>query len=125
MILRRAFEHPGWAEPRHAGTRQQRVGSVVALPEGEHVEPAVARLQRVGVLEREMHEAVTRAHRIPLDAVAVVLNGDPVAGEHVEDLLLRALEMQRRAPTAGLDRDALDADGDRVGPVSERHVAAI
>src|SRR6185312_13321604 len=77
--------------------------------------PAVARLQRVGVLEREMHQAVTRAHCIPLEAVAVVLNGDPVAGEHVEDLLLRALEMQRRAPTAGLDRDAPDADCDRVG----------
>ena len=53
VILRCSLQHPGRPEPRHAGARQQRIGGVVPLAEGEHDELLVSGTDRVGVLERD------------------------------------------------------------------------
>ena len=49
----------------------------MALAEGEHLEPAVAGADRVGMLERAVQEAVAGTDGIPL-AVAFDLKGEPV-----------------------------------------------
>ena len=46
VILRRAFAHPGRPEPRHARPREERVGRVVALAEGEDFQTLRTRLER-------------------------------------------------------------------------------
>ena len=114
VVLGRTLEHPGRSEPGNPGARQQRVGRVVTLPEREHDEPLVPRADRVRVLEREVNEAVALPHGEGTLRVAVPLIRDPGAREDVEDLLLRALEMERRRPPARLDRDPLHAGGNRV-----------
>ena len=112
VILLGADRRPGLAEPRDAGARQPRDAvRERALPEREHVEPVGPGLQRVRVLEREVDEAVAGAHLVADGiALALPLHGDARAAEHVEDLLLGALEMERRRPHAGVDLDPLHAD---------------
>ena len=63
----------------------------MALAEGEDDEPVRPRLEGMGVLEREVHEAVPRPDRVRRLVGAVGLNGDARSVEDEEDLLLRAL----------------------------------
>src|SRR4051794_18755217 len=63
-----------------------------------------------------MDEAVTRRDGVRLLRASVSLVGDTGSGEDVKDLLLGALEMQRRGPAARVDRDPLDSRGDGVQP---------
>ena len=102
VVLLGADRRPGLAEPGDARARQPRDAvRVRALPEREHVEPVGPGLERVGVLEREVHEAVARAHLVAHGiAFALPLDGDARAAEDVEDLLLGAFEVERRRPHA-------------------------
>ena len=97
----------------------------MALPEGEHDEAVVARAERVRVLEREVDEAVARADGVRLLVVAVGLERDARAGEDVEDLLLGALEMQRRRPASGIDRIRFTPTVIELSPVSDCQDAAM
>ena len=103
MILLGADRRPGLPEPRDARARQPRdAGRVRALPEREHVEPVGPGLERVRVLEREVHEAVARAaprsrRESPSPSHCTET---PEPAEDVEDLLLGALEVERRRPHA-------------------------
>src|SRR5262245_2918728 len=116
VVLLRADRHPGLAEPGDAGTREPRDSlRVGALAEGEHVEPIRTRQQRVAALEREVQEAVSGMHLIGgVVALALPLDRDSRPAEHVEDLLLGALEVEGRRPLPGIDLDALEADPLRV-----------
>ena len=115
VILLRADRRPGLAEPRDSGARQPRDPvRVRALPEREDVEPVRTGLERVRVLEREVHEAVAGANLVAdRIALAFPLHGDTRAAEDVEDLFLGALEVERRRPHPGIDLDALEPDGAR------------
>src|SRR4029079_17767509 len=116
MILFRADRRPCLAEPRHAGPREPRDPlRVGALAEREHVEPLRPGLQRVRVLERAVHEEVACPDLVPDGvALALPLDRDARATEHVEDLFLGALEMKRRRPHARIDLDALEPHHARV-----------
>ncbi len=119
VVVGAPLEHPRRTEPRHPGPGEQRVRRVVPLAEGKDDEPVWPRLKGVGVLEREMHEAVPRPDRVGRLAGAVGLNGDARSVEDEEDLLLRALEMKRRRPLPWIDPDPLHPDPLR-GPARER-----
>ena len=79
-----------------------------ALAEGEHVQ-AVRPPERVRVLEREVDDAVAGADLVADGVLALPLHRDARAPEDVEDLLLGALEVERRRPHPGIDLDPLDA----------------
>src|SRR4029453_17050751 len=53
-------------------------------------------------------------------ALAFPLDRDPRPAEDVEDLLLRALEMERSRPLPRVDLDALEADPPRVSSCQTR-----
>src|SRR5581483_5087222 len=113
VVLGVARARPGAEAPRDPGPRQERrADGVVPLAEGEHVQALGPCLQRVAVLAGEVDEAVAWTDRERL-RLPRPLQGDAAPAEHVEDLLLRALEVQGRRPAAGLDLDALEADPDR------------
>ncbi len=113
MVVLAADGRPGLAQPRDAGAREPRDAlRMRSLPEREHVEPVGPGLERVGALERQMDEAVACAHLVADRVLALALpplDGDARAAEHVEDLLLCALEVERRGPLPRVDLDALDA----------------
>ncbi len=107
---------PGLAEPRHS--RPRKPGHAVgirSLAEGEHIEPVRPRLQRVGILEREVDDAVPLADVVRDGVLSFGLDREPRAAQHEEDLLFGAFEMQRSRPHARVDLDSLDADGPRRG----------
>ena len=81
-----------------------------SLAEGEDVETVRPRLQRVRVHERQVDEAVARPHLVALLGRSDSLDADARPVEDEEDLLVGALEMQRRRPLPGSDADPLDAD---------------
>jgi hypothetical protein len=110
--MRAADVHPARVHPGDAGARQHGVSLRLALPVGEHVEALGPRTQRVGVLLRQVDEHVALAD---LEDFAV-LPRDPGAAEDEEDLLLGTFGMRRGRPLAGVDPDALEADGARSRP---------
>ena len=71
------------------------------LAEGQHHELLVAGTDRVGMLERTVDQAVAGADRERSLLVTLGLVREARPREDVEDLLLRALEMQRGRPAAG------------------------
>ncbi len=113
MVFFGAHRSPGLTKPRDAGARQPGRARVRPLAERQDVDPVVASLQRMGVLERQVDDAVARTHVVPERVLALPLDGDARSREDVEDLLLSALEVERRRPHAGIDLDALHADGPR------------
>ena len=90
------------------------------VPVREHVEPVGARDERVRRAGREVDDA--RARRRPRrrrPRRRRPLPREPRAAEHVEDLLVVAVRVERRRAAAGVDADAVDADADGAGGLAE------
>src|SRR5581483_7666705 len=63
----------------------------------------------------DVDDAVAGANLVHL----AVLPGEPVAAEHVDDLLGEAVRVRRRRQPAGIDADAVDADAHGARRVAE------
>ena len=63
LLARRPAPRSPPSTPRPHAAASVTPARVGALTEREHVEPVVARLEGVGVVEREMHDAVARTDR--------------------------------------------------------------
>jgi hypothetical protein len=93
----------------------------VPVAERDHVEAVVAREERVPLAAAEVDDAVALADLVHshLARGAELLPGPAGAAEDVEDLFLRALDVGRRRPAAGVDLDPVDAEPTRAGGCGE------
>src|SRR4051794_19430673 len=117
----RARGHPRGAEPPVAGAGQHAQLGRPTLAEHHDVEPGWPRAQRVGVGAGQVHEAVAGRHLVG----RAVLPGQPVAAEHVEDLLLRVVAVGRRRALAGRDLDPPQAELHAAGGGAEGRPGAL
>src|SRR6478735_5259608 len=113
----------GRVHPQHAGAREPGRRRPRPLAEGQDVEAVVSRDERVVLRRGDVDDRVALAHLARCRAAAVVLPEDARTAEHVEDLLLRELGVDRRRAPAGLDLQQRDADAvgpDRIAQVHAR-----
>src|SRR6266511_1237939 len=103
-------EDPGDVRARQVGDLQRDAHAV-----DEDVEPVLAAAKGVRLAAGPVDDAVALADLVDL----AVLPRDPRAPEHVDDLLLRALDVGGSRPLAGIDLEPLQADRDRPGRPAE------
>ena len=97
--IRAVGGQPARRQPPGAGARQPRHPGVRAAAEHQHVEPGAGAGDRVRLGARAVQDAVPRADRVG----APVLPAQAVAGEHVEQLLLVTVDVDRHRVLAGTE----------------------
>ena len=128
LVLRQLLG-PRRSHPRPLEARKIGQPRPYADPEGEHVDPLRARDDAMRLLLGEVDEAVAGADLVGRELLTVPLPRQAGSAEHVENLLLVALHVDRRRAFARVDLDPVYAHGNapggraEVGPVRGQLVA--
>ncbi|MBV8941096.1 MAG: hypothetical protein JO342_12695 [Solirubrobacterales bacterium] len=107
-------DHPP-PHQRHPEAREADALVVAARAEGEQVE-WLQGVHRVGAAVAQVDDAVAGADLCR----GAALPGEPAAAEHVEDLLLQAVLVSRRGPSARWKLDPAQAHSDRPRSLAEQ-----